>query len=256
MGDIVYAGDLWVATLIALAAGMVSFASPCVLPLVPGYLGYVSGFAGPSDAIPSPESTSKGLTRASRSRVVLGSVLFVFGFSVVFVLFGVLFGALGAAIRPWLDIITRVLGIAVIALGLVFVGLFTRFQRTAKLPIRPSTGLLGAPILGLVFGLGWTPCIGPTLAAVFALSIDGASPTRGAALALAYCAGLGLPFIVMALGFSWATRTMSVLKRNIRIINIIGGSTLILIGLLMVTGLWSILMSQLQSTIGSYVPAL
>lgn len=244
MGNIVYAGDLWLAILVAVAAGFVSFASPCVLPLVPGYLGYVGGFAQRSEAT----------TR--RGRLVLGAVLFVLGFTVVFVTFGVLFGAAGAAIRPWLDPITRILGLAVIVLGLVFVGLFSRFQRTAKLPIRPATGLVGAPLLGIVFGLGWTPCIGPTLAAVFALSLDGASPARGAVLALSYCVGLGLPFIVVALGFAWATRTLGVLRRHIRAINIAGGVVLIAIGVLMVTGLWSVWMAELQAMIGSYVPAI
>jgi len=244
MGNIVYAGNLWLAILVAAAAGFVSFASPCVLPLVPGYLGYVGGFAQQS------EMTTR------RGRLVLGAVLFVLGFTVVFVTFGVLFGAAGAAIRPWLDPITRILGLVVIMLGLVFIGLFSRFQRTAKLPIRPATGLIGAPLLGIVFGLGWTPCIGPTLAAVFALSLDGASPARGAVLALSYCVGLGLPFIIVALGFAWATRTLGVLRRHIRAINIAGGVVLIVIGMLMVTGLWSVWMADLQAMIGSYVPAI
>jgi cytochrome c-type biogenesis protein len=164
--------------------------------------------------------------------------------------------AAGAAIRPWLDPVTRVLGLVVIFLGLVFVGLFSRFQRTAKLPIRPATGLIGAPLLGAVFGLGWTPCIGPTLAAVFALSLDGASPSRGALLALSYCVGLGLPFVLVALGFAWATRTLGVLRRHIRAINITGGVVLIVIGVLMLTGLWSVWMAELQAMIGSYVPAI
>lgn len=244
MGSVVYAGDLWLAMLIAVAAGFVSFASPCVLPLVPGYLGYVGGFAEQSGA------------RAGRGRLVLGVTLFVVGFTVVFVAFGILFGAAGAAVRPWLDVITRILGIVVIGLGLVFVGVFTRFQRTAKLPIRPATGLIGAPLLGVVFGLGWTPCIGPTLAAVFALSLDGASPSRGAVLALSYCVGLGLPFIIVALGFDWATRTLGVLRKHIRAINIAGGVVLIAIGVLMVSGLWTLWMAQLQAMIGSYVPAI
>lgn len=251
MGEIVYSGDLWIALLVALAAGLVSFASPCVLPLVPGYLGYVGGFAGSDQS-----SGSAGAVPAQRGRLALGAALFVLGFSVVFVAFGVLFGVAGAAVRPWLDPIMRVFGVAVIILGLVFVGIFARWQRTAKLPVRPATGLIGAPLLGIVFGLGWTPCIGPTLAAVFALSLDGASPARGAWLAIAYCLGLGLPFILIALGFGWATRSVGFLKRNIRTINVIGGVLLIAIGVLMVTGLWSLWMSQLQAVIGSYVPAI
>lgn len=249
MGTIVYSGDVWLATLIALAAGFVSFASPCVLPLVPGYLGYVGGFVDATDV-------DARRPHARRGRLALGAALFVFGFTVVFVALGIVFGATGAAIRPWLDPITRALGVLVIVLGLVFVGYFTRFQRTAKLPIRPATGLIGAPLLGVVFGLGWTPCIGPTLAAVFALSLDGASPLRGALLAVAYCLGLGLPFILLALGFGWATRSLAFLKRNIRAINIAGGVMLILIGILMVSGLWSIWMSQLQAVISTYAPAI
>lgn len=253
MGDIVYSGDLWLAMLVSLAAGFVSFASPCVLPLVPGYLGYVGGFAGADST--SEAADARATSRRARNRLALGALLFVLGFTVVFVLFGVLFGAVGLALRPWLDPITRAVGVLVIVLGLVFVGYFSRFQRIAKLPIRPVTGLVGAPLLGIVFGLGWTPCIGPTLAAVFALSLDGASPARGAWLAVAYCIGLGVPFILIALGLGWATRSVAFLKRNIRATNIVGGVVLIAIGLLMVTGVWSLWMAQLQAVIGGYVPS-
>jgi len=246
IGGIVYSGQLLVALPLALLAGLISFASPCVLPLVPGYLAYVGGMTTSGDQ-------SDG--RSTR-RLLLGVALFVLGFSVVFVGLGIAFGSVGFALKPWLDVITRVMGVVLIVMGLVFMGMFTRFQRTAKLSITPATGLIGAPLLGLVFGLGWTPCIGPTLTAIFSLSLDAASPGRGALLGAVYCVGLGIPFFLVALGFSWAARSVAFLKRNIRTINIIGGVMLVTMGALMVTGLWTAGMYQLQEVIANFVPSL
>ena len=241
VGEIVFGGSLWLAVPLSLLAGLVSFASPCVLPLVPGYLGIVGGQAD-------------GRRRVARS--VLGAALFVLGFSVVFVAFGIAFGAAGFALKPWIDLVTRIMGALIIVLGLVFVGFFRLFQRTAKINLAPRVGLAGAPVLGVVFGLGWTPCIGPTLAAIFSLSLDAATPARGALLGVAYCIGLGLPFVLLAAGFQWASSSLTFLRRHIRAINIAGGVLLILIGVLMVTGLWNLIIVNTQVMIGEYVTAL
>ncbi|MEO7348758.1 MAG: cytochrome c biogenesis protein CcdA [Terrimesophilobacter sp.] len=248
IGELVLSGNLLVAVPIAILAGLVSFASPCVLPLVPGYLGFVGGFAG---------GDGEGATaKTNRSRLLLGVALFILGFSVVFVTFGLVFGVAGLLLKQWMDVITRIAGVVIIVMGLVFIGQFTFLQRTITPRWRVATGLAGAPFLGLVFGLGWAPCIGPTLAAVLALSLDGGSPARGALLGAAYCIGLGVPFLLVALGFGWVSGSVDWLKRNIRIINIVGGVILVIIGLLMVTGLWQALMSQLGAVIGAFVTPL
>lgn len=245
IGELVVSGSLLVAIPIAILAGLISFASPCVLPLVPGYLGFVGGFAG---------GDGEGATaKSNRRRLLLGVALFILGFSVVFVTFGLVFGMAGLLLKQWMDLITRVAGIVIIVMGLVFIGQFTFLQRTITPKWRVATGLAGAPFLGLVFGLGWAPCIGPTLAAVLALSLDGGSPARGAILGAAYCIGLGVPFLLVALGFGWVSGSVSWLKRNIRIVNIVGGVILVIIGLLMVTGLWQAMMSQLGAVIGGFV---
>lgn len=245
-GEIIFNGQLLAAIPIALLAGLVSFASPCVLPLVPGYLGYVGGMS----------NGARGKTTPARSRVLLGATLFVLGFSLVFVLIGAFAGTVGAFVVRWEDIITRVLGVVVIVMGLVFIGQFSFLQRTVKSNFRPATGLAGAPILGIVFAVGWTPCLGPTLIAINALSFESGSAGRGAILALFYCLGLGIPFLLVAAGLNWVTGSVAFLKRHIRAINIGGGILLVIIGVLMVTGAWGIFMSKLGVVISGFVPAI
>lgn len=243
--DLVGDGQLLVASLISIAAGLLSFLSPCVLPLVPGYLAYVGSTA-----------TSAPGDRAARSRVVLGALLFVAGFTAVLVAFLAAAGTVGVWLLEWESLITRIMGVFVILMGLVFIGLFSRMQTTRKLRLKPRFGLVGAPLLGAVFAIGWTPCMGPTLTVIMGLSLQQGSVGRSVVLALCYCIGLGLPFVVAAFGFGWMTRTMTFFKRHIRAVNLIGGVLLILIGLLMVTGLWSRMMYALQAVIGGYVTPL
>ncbi|MDQ1573871.1 MAG: cytochrome c-type biosis protein [Actinomycetota bacterium] len=244
IGAIVENGNILLALALALVAGFISFASPCILPLVPGYLGYIGGFTTEAE-------------RPGRRRMLLGVALFVLGFTVVFVGFGILFGTASLFLKQNLDLITRIAGVIVIMLGLVFVGQFTFLQRTIRPRWTVMTGLAGAPILGLVFGLGWTPCIGPTLTAVYSIALDGGSPWRGALLGLLFCVGLGVPFLLVALGFNWVSSSMRWLKRHIRLINIIGGAILIAIGVLMVTGVWhNVLSVWLSGVNNGFVPVL
>jgi cytochrome c-type biogenesis protein len=231
-----FSGPMLAAVPVAIIAGFVSFASPCVLPLVPGYLGYVGGMVGTEGS------------RASRSRLVAGVALFVAGFSLVFVLISAVF-SVGVALVRWEDVLIRVLGVVVIVLGLAFMGFVPALQRTKRLAIRPRAGLWGAPLLGITFGLGWTPCIGPTLAAVLALGAD--APGRSVTLTLAYCLGLGIPFLLVALGLRSSSRMLAFLRRHRLAIMRIGGGLLVLIGLAMVTGLWGRLMAELQLLVAS-----
>jgi len=243
IGQIVFSGQLLLALPIALLAGLVSFASPCVLPLVPGYLAYVGGMSDPG-------------AKRDRSRVLTGVALFVLGFAVVFIAYGAAFGALGLWLVRWQEVVIRLPGVPRRPVGLVFNGPFPFPPRTIHPPWRPPTGLIGAPLLGIVFGLGWTPCIGPTLAAISALSVGSGSPWRGALLGLFYCIGLGIPFLLVALGFDWVAGSVAFLKRHIRVINIIGGVLLVVIGVLMATGLWTAMMSQFLGVISGFVPAI
>lgn len=254
--DIVADGQLLVASLIALAAGLVSFLSPCVLPLLPGYLAYVSGVAGSGSKTPTSAATATTMTvqRArERRRMVFGSLLFVGGFTAIFVIMMSLAGSVGSWLWRWEDLITRIMGGVIIVMGLVFMGLIDRMQRTSRVTFKPRLGLAGAPALGAVFALGWTPCIGPTLAVILSLSMQGGTAGRGAWLAVIYCLGLGLPFVLAAFGFGWATTATNFFRRHIRVINIVGGALFIVIGLLMVTGLWTRMMYALQAVMGDYV---
>ena len=248
VGDIVLSGQLLAAVPIALAAGIVSFLSPCVLPLVPGYLGYLGGF---TDA-----SADASVEKRNRRRLLVGVLLFIAGFTLVFVTFNLVAGVAGSWLLRYSDVIVRIAGALLIVMGLVFIGQFSFMQRTIKPSWRPATGLAGAPLLGIVFGIGWTPCIGPTLAVVLALSADSASAGRGVLLGLVYCIGLGIPFLLVAAGFSWVTGSLAFLRRHIRAINITGGVLLIVIGVLMVSGIWSIWMYELQAVITGFVPAI
>jgi cytochrome c-type biogenesis protein len=234
--DQVFDGGILLASLVALIAGLISFASPCVIPLVPGYLAYVGGVAG------------------SRRKVLAGATLFVLGFSILFISYGALFGELGSRIISNGENLARLLGALTILFGLIF--LFPdKFYRSYKIPFMAKSGLLSAPLLGFMFGLGWTPCIGPTLAAVQTISIIEASALRGAILSFAYCIGLGLPFILFALLIDKSKSLQEGIARRGKLISIIGGVFLIMIGLMQIFGIWESLMAGLRGTIADFVPA-
>jgi len=261
--DLIGDGPLLVAAAVAALAGLISFASPCVLPLVPGYLSYVTGLVGARTAAAAPAAASAGAgtvatatrpvadERATRGRMVLGAVLFVLGFTVVFVAISSAVGGLGRLLLEYNDVITRVMGLVTIVVGLGFLGWLPFLQRTARMSARPAVGLAGAPLLGVVFGLGWTPCLGPTLTAVQNLAFSEATVGRGAFLGVAYCLGLGVPFVLVALGARWAVGAMSFLRRNAATVTRVGGIVLIVVGLLLVTGAWTEMMTWLRSWVGS-----
>ncbi|NUW33696.1 cytochrome c biogenesis protein CcdA [Nonomuraea sp. SMC257] len=240
MSDVVASGSLLLAVPIAVLAGVVSFLSPCVLPLVPGYLSYVTGMSA------DPR----------RGRLVLGTALFVAGFAVVFVAGGALFGTLGSVMMGNADVITRVLGVLTILLGLAFLGVLPGLMRDVRIHRLPAAGLAGAPLLGVVFGLGWTPCIGPTLAVVLGLGLNEGSASRGALLAVAYALGLGLPFVAAALAYSKALRTFRAIRRHSRLITRIGGGMMVAVGLLLVTGLWGEMIASMQGLVGGFRPVI
>lgn len=294
VADQVSDGALVVSLAIAFAAGVLSFLSPCVLPLVPAYLSFVTGLSA-SDLVTRPDETVTAADRRPlaagtgartpgstpvavlddhppsdpatapaaearpgvRRRIVIGSLGFVLGTAVVFVSFGALFGQLGEALRQHAVGLSQIFGIVTILLGLLMMGVFERLtpvQRDLRIHRVPGRGLAAAPLLGFTFALGWTPCIGPTLGTVLGLSAssDGATAARGALLSVAYCLGLGLPLLVTGLAFTRAMGLFAVVKRHYRTVMVVGGASLVLLGVLQVTGVWARLISEVQTRFGGW----
>nr|WP_127132387.1 cytochrome c biogenesis CcdA family protein [Georgenia sp. SYP-B2076] len=233
---------------VAMVAGLVSFASPCVLPLLPGYVGYLGGMVGTTTGGAGARKGSGG------GRLLVGVLLFVAGFSAVFVGLSLAFSWVGIALTPWIGTIMRVLGAVVILMGLAFMGAVPFLQRDRRIHATPRGGMWGAPVLGVVFGLGWAPCIGPTLAAVLTLSLGGADPARGVALAVAYCLGLGVPFVVLAMAFSRSRRVLGFLRRHRLLIQRLGGALLVLLGIALVSGVWGTFSNYLQGLVLNFEP--
>jgi cytochrome c-type biogenesis protein len=243
VGATITDGSLLLALPLALAAGAVSFLSPCVLPLVPGFLSYVTGMTGVD------------LADRHRGRLLAGALLFVAGFTVVFVSAGVFVGAFGVFLIDHRRLLQEIFGSLTIVLGLAFMGAVPWFQRDLRVHRRPSLGLLGAPMLGVLFGLGWSPCVGPTLTAVLALSLDGGSATRGGILAVAYSLGLGLPFVLVALAFRRVMGALGWVKSHYVWVMRLGGAMLVAIGVLLVSGVWNDMTVQMQIWVNSFSPA-
>jgi cytochrome c-type biogenesis protein len=244
VGQTVLDGSLLLAVPVALAAGLVSFLSPCVLPLVPGYLGYVTGLSGVD------------LEQQRRGRLLAGAALFVAGFTAIYVALGWAAGALGRNLQEHSAGMARLLGIVTVALGLVYLGVLPGLAGERRLDVRPAAGLAGAPLLGAAFGFGWTACTGPTLAAVEALAGIGGNPARGALLASAYCAGLGVPFLLAAVAYRRALGAFAAVRRHRVLVTRIGGALLVTVGVLLATGAWFTLMTHLQAAVTGFEPAI
>ena len=234
-------GSMALAVPVALLAGLISFFSPCVLPLLPGYLSYASGL-----------SAAQLADGSRRGRVLAGTSLFVLGFAVVFVSGGVLFGSLGTTLIQWRDTLTVIGGVLAIVLGLVFAGWVPFASRTIRLDLRPRVGLAAAPLLGIVFALGWTPCIGPALQVVLTLALNEATALRGAVLAFCYALGLGLPFLIAGVALDRFASTIAFVKRHHRVLQVTGGVMMIAVGVLLLTGGWEVLMGTLRQWAASY----
>jgi cytochrome c-type biogenesis protein len=244
-GGIVNSGPLVIAVLVAALAGLVSFLSPCILPLVPGYLSYVTGLAGADldDALHRP-------TNVARGRVIVGTSGFIAGFTVVFTLLGIFAASVGRVLYTYERVLEVVAGLVIIGLGLAFLGFIPGLQREWRIHKLPAAGMASAPILGAVFALSWVPCIGPTLGAVLTLAVVEGSVGRAATLTVAYCLGLGLPFLVFGLGFRKLIGLFKAVRRNSQWVTRIGGVMLIVVGLALATGVWGGLVNWLKAAIG------
>jgi cytochrome c-type biogenesis protein len=244
--DTASSGSLALAIPVALIAGAVSFFSPCVLPLLPGYLSYMTGLSG-ADIV-------SGGSRGLRGRMFLGALLFVLGFAFVYVAIGGAFGQLGSYLIEYERTVAKVLGVVVIVLGLVFMGILPWLQKDVRVHRVPSVGVTAAPLLGVLFGLGWTPCIGPTLAAVLMLSANSADALRGSFLAFVYCLGLGVPFIVAAVAFRRTMGAVAFVRRHQVWVMRLGGVMLVGVGVLLLTGAWDSLVAWMQVQVGPVDP--
>jgi cytochrome c-type biogenesis protein len=253
LSSTVTSGSLVAAIAVSLVVGVVGFLSPCVLPLVPGYLSYVAGLSGAAVEGGSGGSgggsgtTTTRPVAAQQRRMVGGALLFVLGFTAVFVTTGALFGSLASTMAIHHVALERTFGAITIVMGLVFIGKIPFLQRELKVHRRPKSGLIGAPLLGFTFGLAWTPCLTPTLSAVLGLATQQSTAGRGAVLSVAYCLGLGVPFILVAMGIGWVTGALTFLRRHARQVSQAGGALLIVFGVLLLTGTWDTWMFRLNS---------